>query len=92
MLKARLADSDVRAAIVDLDGPDVALELIRALRGPEALDPDGRVRIVAFGPHVAVERFEEAKAAGADAVLARGAFDRRLPELLAELDRPAPQK
>jgi CheY-like chemotaxis protein len=86
MLRARLADSDVRAVIVDLDGPETALELIRALRGDPPLDPERKIRIVAFGPHVAVELFEQARAAGADSVLARGAFDRRLPELLAELD------
>jgi hypothetical protein len=89
MLRARLADSDVRAAIVDLDGPETALELIRALRGEGSeggLDPERRIRIVAFGPHVAVELFEEARRAGADAVLARGAFDRQLPALLAQLD------
>jgi hypothetical protein len=89
MLKSRLADSEVRALIVDLDGPETALELIRALRGEAALDPERRVRVVAFGPHVAVDLFEQAKAAGADTVLARGAFDRRLPELLRELDSDA---
>jgi len=86
MLKARLADSDVRAAIVDLENPTVALEVIRALRSEGGLDPDKKVRIVAFGPHVAVELFEQAAAAGADAVLARGAFDRRLPQLILELN------
>jgi len=92
MLKARLADSDVRAAIVDLDAPEMALEIIRALRGEGALDPERRIRIVAFGPHVAVELFEQAKSAGADSVLARGAFDRRLTDLLAELDAPPKEK
>jgi hypothetical protein len=86
MLKARLADSEVRAVIVDLEAPEMALEIIRALRGEGGLDPEKRVRIVAFGPHVAVDLFEQARQAGADAVLARGSFDRRLPELLAELD------
>jgi hypothetical protein len=89
MLKARLADSDVRAAIVDLEGPEVAIEIIRALRNEGGLDPQRRIRVVAFGPHVAIDLFEEARRAGADHVLARGAFDRRLPELLAELDRSA---
>ncbi|MEX2219762.1 MAG: hypothetical protein WD749_13495 [Phycisphaerales bacterium] len=92
MLRARLADCDVRAAIVDLDAPDVAIDLIRALRDPSGPAAGRSVRIVAFGPHIATELFEQARAAGADAVLARGAFDRRLPEILAELagaaDRP----
>jgi hypothetical protein len=86
MLRARLADSPVRAAIVDLEAGDVALEIIRALRAvPTPEPPASPIRVVAFGPHVATELFDQARAAGADAVLARGAFDRRLPELLREL-------
>lgn len=86
MLKARLADSAVRGLIVDLEAPEAALGLIQSLRGDPPLDPEKRIRILAFGPHVAVELFEQAKAAGADVVLARGAFDRRLGEILTELD------
>ena len=96
MLRARLADSDVRGLIVDLETGDTGLGLIRALRGggdrgelPVAdghLAPEGRVRILAFGPHVAVEMFEAAKRAGADRVLARGAFDRGLVEVLRGLE------
>jgi hypothetical protein len=85
MLKARLADSDVRAAIVDLDNAVVAVELIDALRGKDGLDPGQRIHILAFGPHVAEEAFCRAREAGADTVLARGAFDRRLPDILREL-------
>ena len=97
MLRARLADSDVRAAIVDLDAPDVAFELIRTLRDPGGPAAGRSIRIVAFGPHIATELLEQARAAGADAVLARGAFDRRLPEILAELgaaggDGPGPPR
>jgi len=36
-------------------------------------------------PRVAVDLFEQARAAGADQVLARGAFDRNLPEILKKL-------
>ena len=97
MLRARLADSDVRGLIVDLDTPDLALELVSALRsatdrgsvlggtGTEAVADPKTVRIIAFGPHVAVELFEKARAAGADRVFARGAFDRNLPEILRAL-------
>ena len=89
MLEAWLADSDVRGLIVDLDSPELSLELIRALRGGEGApgrDPEKKIRIGAFGPHIAVELFEKAKEAGADGVLARGAFDRRLGEVLKELE------
>lgn len=99
MLRARLADSDVRGLIVDLETGDTGLLLIRALRGTGAppdqgeipdggLDPAGKVRVLAFGPHVGVEMFDAARAAGADRVMARGAFDRGLVELLKELEGP----
>jgi hypothetical protein len=102
MLRARLSDSEVRGVIVDLESGDQGLALILALRGgvaaadqgglpgvvgeDPALDPRRRIPVLAFGPHVAVEMFERAKAAGADRVLARGTFDRHLPELLRELE------
>ena len=84
MLRARLADSDVRGLVVDLESPDVSLELIKEVRAlPER---EKGITVVAFGPHAAVEAFDRAKEAGADVVLARGAFDRRLGEVLRELD------
>jgi hypothetical protein len=88
-LRARMADSDVRGLIVDLDAPEVALSLVAALRGEgdrAALDPAKAVRIVAFGPHVESELLEKARQTGADVVLARGVFDRRLQEILRELE------
>ena len=88
MLEARLADSDVRAVIVDLDAPEVSLAVIQALRGTSqtpARDPDRRITILAFGPHVAIEVFQQAREAGADRVLARGAFDRAVPQILKDL-------
>lgn len=47
-----------------------------------------RIRVVAFGPHVAVEQLQAAKRAGADAVMTRGAFHARLPETLKALSSP----
>jgi hypothetical protein len=83
MLEARLADSPVRGLVVDLEAP-AALQLIGRVRGE-----GGRadVRVVAFGPHVDVERLAAARAAGAERVMVRGAFDRGLAEILVELDR-----
>lgn len=93
-LRARLSDSPVRALIVDLEA-DGAIDLIRAARAPEGVAktppdspssqppaPPPRLRILAFGPHVATGLFQQARDAGADEVLARGAFDRRLHEVL----------
>lgn len=63
-------------AIVELEAGG-ALEAVRALRErcPEA-------RLIAFGPHVMEEALEAAREAGAE-VLPRGAFVKRLPELVA---------
>ncbi|HET6362766.1 MAG TPA: hypothetical protein VFH11_12025 [Gemmatimonadota bacterium] len=74
------------AVLVDLgagaaDGSnEPAIEAIRALK--RLREPPA---IVAWGSHVDVEAFEAARAAGADRVLPRSAFTRRLPELLREL-------
>lgn len=87
MLRARLADSPVRGLIVDLEAGPVALELIAALRGPEAGERERALAVTAFAPHVHTDAMEAAARAGAEAVLARGAFDRRLPDILREMDR-----
>jgi hypothetical protein len=83
MLRARLADSPVRGLLLDLDVAEMAMEMVRAMRGgvcgggdsgpglDGGLDPERRVTLVAFGPHVAVEAFRAIKAAGADAAPAR---------------------
>jgi len=86
MLEARLnertPDEPVRGVLLDLEKPDEAFEMIGRLRGPAASEADRRVRILAFGPHVLKELFQRARDAGADEVLARGALDRNLPEVL----------
>lgn len=80
MLLARLADSDVRTLIVDLEtGPD-GIEMIRTLRQQPAADPP--IRVIAFGPHVNHDALRSAKEAGADRVMTRGAFDQQLTEIL----------
>jgi hypothetical protein len=90
MLEDRLADSPVTALLVDLDSPQTAIELIRFVRAAEVAAESPRVQVVAWGPHVGIEAMESAKEAGADAVMARGAFANRLAELLTRLDTPAP--
>ena len=83
MLDARLGDSEVRGLIVDLEAAEVGLELIRA--AGEDLRARG-VRVVAFGPHVAVETLQAARDAGAHEVMPRGAFSNALPDLLVALE------
>ncbi len=87
MLEARLADSPVHALVVDLEALDVGLALIHRLRGSRATPTERGIKVLAFGPHVEVEAFEQAREAGADKVLPRGAFSARLPEWLAALDQ-----
>jgi hypothetical protein len=79
MMAARLGDSPVRALIVDLEAGEAGVELIAMAK------EKGGIRVVAFGPHVDAEGFARARGAGADAMMARGAFAARLPEVLQRL-------
>ena len=65
--------------LVDLALPG-AVEAIATLQ--RVPDPP---RVVAWGSHVDVGAMEAARGAGADRVLPRSAFTRRLPEILREL-------
>lgn len=85
MLEARLADSPVKALVLDLDSPEVALAMIARLRAPTASPEHRAIRILAFGPHIAVDLLAAAKSAGADTVLTRGTFAARMPQLLPDL-------
>ena len=82
MLEARLEDADPSALILDLEAPEVAMEMIGRLRGSDASEHDRSVRILAFAPHVNRDLIDEARRLGADEVLTRGAFDHDLPEIL----------
>ena len=78
-LGGKLDSAAVELVIVDLSaGRDDPLEAIALAR---AAAPT--VRIVAFGPHVEGDLMNGARQRGADTVLARSAFVRKLPELLA---------
>jgi hypothetical protein len=59
------AGTDADVVVVDLSRPD-ALEVIG--------DLSSRVRVVAYGAHVDLERLRAASDAGAESVLARSAF------------------
>lgn len=90
MLAARLAEATaanpVRALILDLDKPDEALALLAHAREFEKTLPQSRIRIVAFGPHVAKDLFQRALDAGADQALTRGGFDHNMDEILLSLE------
>lgn len=78
MLTARLADSPVRALLVDLDAEAVALALL------DCVGDRSDVRKLAYGPHVQGDAFLRAKAAGAE-VTSRGRLNASLEATLREL-------
>ncbi len=88
MLAARLADSPVKALMVDLEAGPVAIELVAHLRG-HADPATAALPILAFGPHVNVEGLMGAKAAGASSVMARGALNANLPQILTSISAGA---
>ncbi|MFN2445959.1 MAG: response regulator [Vicinamibacterales bacterium] len=71
------------AILLDLDGTKTRpLDLLRAFRA----DPElAAVRTLGFVSHVHAEVIREARAAGVDEVLARGAFAQALPDILRRL-------
>lgn len=85
MLEARLADSPVRALLLDLDAPEMALTLLARLRGENATDAEKKLRVVAFGPHVQKDVLQAARDGGATDVLTRGALEHNLEEVLLAL-------
>lgn len=89
MLEARLADSDVRGLVLDLDTGALAFELLARLRSGAKADRERAIRVVAFGPHVAVDLLRRAQSEGASAVLARGAFNAQLAGVLRALSGTA---
>jgi CheY-like chemotaxis protein len=84
MLDARLAEGGVRALVVDLDKGDDALALIRRVR-EDAREHVRTIRVLAWGPHVAKDLLQQARDAGADDVLTRGAFDHSMDDILLRL-------
>ena len=85
MLEARLSEGLPAGLIVDLEKPELAVELIRRLREePEA----GEIPVIAFGPHVAADALRSARQAGATEALPRGLFTQRLPEILTVMGAP----
>ena len=70
---------NVRLALLDLGTVTGAVsELISELR-----TGNPGCKVIAYGPHVHVDRLIEAQNAGCDEVLARGAFSREITRLLA---------
>jgi len=76
---------------------EMAFAMLARLRGRQAegdrpglveagQSSGGRIRVVAFGPHVQAAGLARAKREGADVVMARGALAANLPRVLRELE------
>jgi DNA-binding response OmpR family regulator len=73
-------DTTPALAVVDLTlRTGTAVDLIRAIR---ATDRGCTLPILAFGAHVAVDTRQQALQAGADHVVAKSEFSKRLPDLI----------
>lgn len=72
--------SEVTLVLIDLTLDSV--QLADAI--PQLKLAFGSAKVLAFGPHVDVDRLSEAHEAGADAVLTRGQFDRDLIKIVGE--------
>jgi CheY-like chemotaxis protein len=80
------AREDTRLVVVDADSVRVPWpEALAALRAEPSL---GEIPIVAFVSHVRPDLALRARESGAARVLARSAFVRELPELVAALQKP----
>jgi DNA-binding NarL/FixJ family response regulator len=77
------------AALLQAAGPETGLVLVD-LQARDSVEAIERVReaapsaqVIAFGPHVEKDALAAAQSAGADRVMARGAFVRELAEIVA---------
>jgi len=75
--------------ILDLEAAADSIELARRIKADPAL---ASVRLVGFCSHVAAALGESARQAGADQVLPRSAFTRRLAEILSGRPLPRPDQ
>jgi CheY-like chemotaxis protein len=67
--------------LIDLGSP--ALGAVEAIRAIKAAPETRGVVVIGYIGHEQAEAIEAARAAGADRVMSKGEFARRLPELLA---------
>ncbi len=81
-LASRLQSTQAKAVIIDLNlRSGRAVEAVRNLKS----NPEWKGTVCGFVSHVQGDLIEAARRAGCDLVLARSAFARDLPKLLAQL-------
>jgi CheY-like chemotaxis protein len=87
MLQARLADTpDLKGLILDLESPEIALQMIQFIRSVDAPPAARNLRLIGYAPHVKRDIIQQALDAGAHQVLTRGAFDHDLANILLKLE------
>jgi len=84
------AHRGARLVLVDADGDRLPWAEAVSSLGDDA--GRSQLSVVAFVSHVAADRAEAARVAGCDRVLARGAFVRELPALIAAATPAAPEE
>ncbi len=72
------SENDLACVILDLSTP--ALDVSNVVVQLKELEPSPRV--IAFGPHVHVEKLKAARTAGCDEVLTRGQFYEQMRQVL----------
>ena len=81
---ARARDGSARGLILDLNHRSIKVtDVIREIKSGGA---SGGLPLVGFLSHIQADLAAAARAAGCDMVLARSAFTKQLPELLARLE------
>ncbi len=79
---AAASDEDYRVLLIDLRTPGIDVEaFVSAIRECR----EQHLPIVACGPHVHEAKLAKARAAGCDAVVTRGQFDREAEAILGEM-------
>lgn len=73
-----------KPGIVLFDLDRAALDPVGAIREIRSHADLAHVKLIGFGSHVHVERFQEAREAGIDAAMARSGFVVALPKIVAE--------
>ena len=82
---SRARETSPRGLVIDLnDRSGASVDLIRQLKADGAT---AGIPVVGFLSHVQADLAASARAAGCDMLLARSAFVKQLPELLAKLDK-----
>jgi CheY-like chemotaxis protein len=81
--RASLVSAAAGASLVLVDADDHRLPWVEALAGLREEPAFASLPVVAFVSHAHAEGIERARAAGASRVLARSAFVKELPQLVA---------